>query len=216
MKYLFLATLLAFVLGSPAVEPPDENHLREAGTGVLCQRSTFVHGYRHGYEDGYHVGNIDVNMGRRPRTKSSDFHGISSHSSSRPKSSKSFDLGFHEGLRAGYSDGFVGRKFRAVENLRAISNQLSPDPTPADPTNDYFDQGVSAGYSHGFDQAQQGSPLEEQLDLGFAGCGKFHPSRPADLAAQGSFCDGYKRGYLLGHDDGFMLTPEGRAFNARR
>lgn len=217
MKYLFLSTFVVFVLSSPAAQPPaDENHLHEAGTGIICQRSAFVHGYRHGYEDGYHLGNIDINMGRHPRSKSADFHGIPSHYSSKFGSSKSFEAGFQEGLRVGYSDGFVGRKFRAVENLRVISNELSPDPTPADPTNNYFDQGVSAGYNHGFNQAQQGSFLEEQLEFGFAGCGKFHPSRQTDLAAQGSFCDGYRRGYLLGHDDGFMRRPEDSALNARR
>jgi hypothetical protein len=202
MKYLILPILaLLLVSNSAGQSSEQENHLREAGTTALFTRSPFAHGYRHGYEEGYHLGNMDVNMGRHSRTKQSDFHGISLRYSSAFGPKKSFETGFHDGLWAGYSDGFLGRKFRAVATLRSIANALDQNPAPADPSNVYFDQGVSAGYDHGRNQVRKDLYPTEELGIELSSCGLLQPSRQYYGAAQGSFCDGYRRGYLLGQAD---------------
>lgn len=207
MKHLFLPLILLLTIASSTAQTRENDvHLREAGTKAIFQRSTFAHGYRHGYEEGYHQGNIDANMGRHPRSKAQDFRRIPSRYVPEFGPRKSFEAGFHEGLKPGYGDGFAGRKFRAVEALRAMSLALDFQPAAGDPANINFDQGISTGYS-------QGLTLEEG---GFIDCPRFHPARPADLAAQGSFCDGYHRGYILGHDDGMALSPDTKALSARR
>ena len=202
--YLLLQMVLLLLANNPAT-PADagEIHLREAGTSAIFLRSAFAHGYRHGYEDGYHLGNIDINMGRHPRTRLSKFHDLSLRYAPEFGSKKSFEAGFREGLKIGYKDGFLGRKFRAVENLRLISLALDQNPSPSDPANAYFDQGLSTGYNHGLE-----SGSKEPLDDGFVDCTKFHPARQQDAAAEGSFCDGYRRGYMLGQADEMVLRPD--------
>jgi hypothetical protein len=147
-------------------------------------------------------------MGRHQRTKLSQFHGVSSRYSSEFGPRKSFDAGFQQGLRAGCSDGFVGRKFRALEDLRSISGALDVTPACADPANFYFDQGVSTGYSQGFSRARRDASVVEQFDIPSADCAGFHPVRQQDAAAQPSFCDGYRRGYVLGRADAVVLSPD--------
>lgn len=202
--YIILQTLLLLLAGSPAAPLlATEAHLREAGTSAIFLRSPFAHGYRHGYEEGYHLGNIDINMGRHPRTKLSQFHDLSLGYAPEFGSKKSFTAGFHEGLKAGYNDGFVGRKFRAIENLRMISLSLDRNPSPSDPGNAFFDRGVSTGYNLGLE-----SHLPEQLDPGSSACTGFQPAR-SEEAAEGSFCDGYRRGYTLGQADEIVLHADG-------
>jgi hypothetical protein len=215
--YILLVMLLLFLANNSAGQTATpETHLREAGTGAIFLRSAFAHGYRHGYEEGYHLGNIDINMGRHPRTKPSQFRDLSSRYSPDFGPRKSFEAGFQEGLKAGYSDGFVGRRFRAVENLRLIATSLDQEPPAADPVNAYFDQGVSTGYTHGLNHAQKDPATAQQLDPGFAGCTQVQLSSKQDIAAQGSFCDGYRRGYMLGHADGIILNPDASALAARK
>lgn len=194
----------------------NDSHLREAGSGAIFMRSAFAHGYRHGYEEGYHLGNIDVNMSRQPRTKASQFHGVASRYSPDCGPRKSFEAGFQEGLRVGYTDGFVGRPFRAIENLRFIAMALDQSPASTDPSNVYFDQGFSTGYDAGLDHARKVGAEGANLNVRLIGCTPFHPSKHQDIAAEGSFCDGYHRGYVLGHSDGMVLTPETTALSARK
>src|ERR1700746_3686945 len=158
--YVFLP-LLFLILSHPAwsqsatgaAEAAAEIHYSEAGTAAILMRSAFAHGYRHGYEEGYHQGNIDINMGRQPHTKFSQLHDLSAHYSPEFGSRKSFDAGFQQGVRAGYMDGFAGRMFRGLENLRLSAMELDQKAAQADPRNLYFDQGFSAGYDHGLDSS---------------------------------------------------------------
>jgi hypothetical protein len=191
-----------------AQTPASDFHFRENGSSALFLRSAFAHGYRHGYEDGYHIGNMDVNMGRHARIKFSDLHGPGSRYSTEFGPRKSFDAGYEEGLKAGYGDGFTGRNFRAVENLRFIALALDDKPQDTDPNNSYFDQGLADGYNKGLDLAQRADASAPQLDLRFIGCDQFHPVKQQDVVAQKSFCDGYRRGYVLGHADGIVLRPD--------
>src|SRR5215472_17769312 len=116
MLVLFPLLFLVLANSSAAQTAGRESHLSEAGSSAIFMRSAFAHGYRHGYEDGYHLGNIDINMGRPPRTKLSQFRDLTPRYAPEFGSRKSFEEGFREGLRAGYDDGFMGRMFRAVQN----------------------------------------------------------------------------------------------------
>src|SRR5215471_17111514 len=202
-----LVPLLFLLLANVSVAqaPACESHFSEPGSNAIFMRSAFAHGYRHGYEDGYHLGNIDINMGRQARTKLSQFHDVTSHYVPEFGARKSFEAGFREGLRAGYDDGFVGRMFRAVGNLRLTASALDQHPASTDPSNLYFDQGFSTGYDQGLHYAGKALPASEKLDMRFISCVQFHPANEQDVAAQGSFCDGYRRGFVLGHADGVVL-----------
>jgi hypothetical protein len=213
-----LPIFLLLLATNPAAQTDaaGEAHLREAGCNVIFLRSAFAHGYRHGYEEGYHLGNIDISLGRHPRTRPSQFRKLSSGYATGFGPKKLFEAGFQDGLKVGYTDGYLGQKFRAVESLRLISVALDQDPIPADPANLYFDQGVSTGYTQGLDRARRERSAAGKGDIASVDCVAVHPAGQQDLAAQGSFCDGYRRGYLLGHADGVVLSPEAGDLAARK
>ena len=121
-----------------------------------------------------------------------------------------------DGLKPGYTDGFSGRIYRAASLLRFASDGLSAEAAITDPKNLYFDQGVSAGYGDGLDRGQKDGSAKDNVELAMVGCSNFQPVRTQDLPAQGSFCEGYRRGYLLGHSDGFALRPEHVALQASK
>jgi hypothetical protein len=185
-----------------AGDPGQESHLREAGSAEVLARSAFAHGYRHGYEEGYHLGNIDVNMGRLARKKRDQFHGLSRGYSSQFGPKKSFEAGFEAGLPAGYSDGFTGRSFRGVEVMRSLARELELGPD-SDPSTPYFDQGMASGYSQGFEKGAAAPALALPIDASIVTCPQSAPLK--DAAAQNSYCEGYRRGYVLGHTDALVL-----------
>jgi hypothetical protein len=209
-----LPSILLFLTAATAM-PADaqESHLREAGSGTVLARSAFAHGYRHGYEEGYHLGNIDVNMGRLARKKRDQFHGLSQGYSSQFGPKKSFESGFEAGLQAGYSDGFTGRSFRAVEATRALARALEPA-SPADPSGVYFDQGLASGYIDGYQRGATAPALAPPLDAAAVACSQFHPLKPQDAAAESSYCEGYRRGYVLGHTDALVRGVDRPALEA--
>jgi flagellar biosynthesis/type III secretory pathway protein FliH len=213
-----LFPILFFIAAITASAQTDSRdaHFRENGSSTIFTRSAFAHGYRHGYEEGYHLGNVDINMGRQPRTKANQFHGIARTYLPEFGPKKSFESGFQDGLRAGYADGYAGHTFRAVESFRQVSESLSQTPSPADSRNVYFDQGFSSGYGQGLEQGKKDTGPAQQADLRFVGCGDFHPSRQQDLPAQESYCEGFRRGYVLGHADAVVLRPEHGALAAKK
>jgi flagellar biosynthesis/type III secretory pathway protein FliH len=187
-----------------------ETHLNEAGSRAILSRSAFVHGYRHGYEEGYHTGNIDINMGRRPRTQKMQFHGVKLKLGYSPSfgPKQSFEEGFGAGLKAGYSDGYAGRTFRAVDSLRAVAAAMAESAAAEDPGNAYFDQGVALGYRDGFQQGDSGMPATVSMDFHLVACTQLDPDKEKDPPAQGSYCEGYRRGFVLGRADGFMSRTQ--------
>ncbi len=201
-RFSALCVLLpAFWLALPG--RAQEIHLNEAGSGPVLSRSAFAHGYRHGYEEGYHQGNVDINMGREPRSqRKAQFRGVKLKPDYAPSfgSKRSFDEGFDAGLKAGYVDGYYGRAFRAVELLRLVAVEVDRAPPPEDPGSIYFDQGLAGGYHDGW---QQGSSTTgaEKLDFHGVPCSPPHSEKRQDLAAHGSYCEGYRRGYVLGLND---------------
>lgn len=192
-----------------------DSHFHEAASSVIFARSTFAHGYRHGYEAGYHLGNMDINMGRQMRTKPAQFHDVQRGYDADFGPKKSFEAGFQNGLKAGYLDGYAGHTFRAIDSLRMIAASLSALPVAADPRNLYFDEGFSSGYNEGLTRGQREGSLEQQIDLRFVGC-QFHPAKEQDLPAQDSYCEGYRRGYSLGHSDGIVIRPDHGSLEASR
>jgi hypothetical protein len=173
-----------------------EVHLTEAGSAPVLARSAFAHGYRHGYEAGYHAGNIDANMGRQPKLKKT--HVDNTAYSPDFGSRRSFDDGFHAGLQAGYHDGYDGNEFRVVDSVRSLAEQLEPASARPDPSGD-FDRGLGSGYNEGFAHGQSFPSSPATLDFGNVGCSS--PDR-------GAFCDGYRRGFVLGRVDALTLRRE--------
>lgn len=206
--YLVLPLLFLLLAGNPgnksAMLPESpERHMKEAGSSPLFARSAFAHGYRHGYEEGYELGNIDINMGRSFRTRSSQFHGLLNGYSSQFGKRKSFDSGFAEGVRAGYSDGYAGKVFRAVDTLRMVAASLLNTAGASDPGNLYFDQGFASGYTQGLHPAQSVSTSSME------NCNQYSPlTGKDDPLARQSFCEGYERGQILGHADALAVGAD--------
>jgi len=199
----------ALFLGCAAAQAQaPEPHLQESGSAAVLALSTFAHGYRHGYEEGYHAGNSDANMGRQLRTKFSDLRGVKTGYSSQLGPRSVFEKGFHAGLKAGYNDGYPGHSFRAVESLRAINDSLEQFPLTADPRHVRFDDGFLAGYDKGLERGGSDQSSTALMDFHTVTCAELQRVSQADAGAEGSYCDGYRRGFVLGHADGFVLRTE--------
>jgi hypothetical protein len=216
MYVLLFVLLFVFTTSLAAQSGNRESHFSEAGSGAVFVRSAFAHGYRHGYEEGYRAGNIDINMGRPIKNKLNQIHDVRSGYAADFGPRKSFDAGFDEGLKAGYNDGYAGVAFRAVENLRFVASALAKTPISSDPKNQYFDLGFSSGYRHGVDRVQADGASIQKLDFRSINCNGSQPGRQQDSSVQESFCDGYRRGYALGHADGVVLDPERGSLAARK
>lgn len=208
MRKFLIPAILALGIAVGASAAVQENHCQEVGAGALFTRSAFAHGYRHGYEAGYHEGNIDINMARRARTTFKQFKGLPMGYEQTFGPKKSFELGFALGLKAGYSDGYAGKTFRAVEALRTVAAGLTEQEVRKDPANVFFDRGVTLGYQDGFAQGQKADRNSAMLgvDIKSVQC-SFHPSRKNEANIESSYCDGYRRGFVLGHGDGLTLGP---------
>ena len=214
MVRLMIALVVAAGLtGSAQAQDP---HLSETGTAVVLSHSVFAHGYRHGYEEGYHVGNADASLGTAARAKMKDIHGLKLGYAPQFGARYAFERGFQAGLRAGYSDGYSGRLFRAVDSLRSLAASLQETGSRSDPKFIYFDDGFFSGYNEGFDRGGSDQSSTAQVDFHFIGCANFHPARQRDPHIEESFCNGYRRGFALGHADGFLLRPESGRLEASK
>ena len=207
--------LILFLAAGVAVSARSQDlHLSESGSAAVLSHSAFAHGYRHGYEEGYHVGNTDVSLGSSPRRKSHDFHELKLGYSSQFGPRKVFERGFMAGLKAGYSDGYSGRIFRAVDTLRSVSASLDDAHSAADPEFAHFDDGFVSGYNEGFDRGASGQSSTAQVDFHVVGC--VNSQKEHSLPDQESYCEGFRRGFALGHADGFLLRPEGGQLEASK
>ncbi len=205
---LFLAAGIAITARS------QDLHLSESGSAVVLSHSAFAHGYRHGYEEGYHLGNADVSVGSSPRRKAHDFRGLKTGYSAQFGPRKVFERGFMAGLKAGYSDGYSGRMFRAVDTLRSVSASLEDTHSPADLRFAHFDEGFVSGYEEGFDRGGSDQSSTSQVDFHIVGCANYQKQH--DLSGEDSYCEGYRRGFALGHADGFLLRSEGARLEASK
>lgn len=206
---LTVALLFSMAATLAVAQQAGDSHLMEDGAGVLFSRSTFAHGYRHGYEAGYHLGNIDANMARPQKTRVRATRGLSSGYRPSFGSKPSFESGFRSGLPAGYSDGYAGRNFRAVIELRSLANSLNPH-ADADPANNYFDKGVRAGYDQGIRNASPAHSAS-RFDFSLVSC-----PETSLAGSHPDYCEGYRRGFVLGQTDGVVLGPEHGLLEASR
>src|SRR6476646_10506260 len=197
MARLLLTLLIA--AGVAVTARSQDLHLSESGSAVLLSHSALAHGYRHGYEEGYHVGNADASLGTAARAKMKDIHGLKLGYAPQFGPRHAFEHGFQAGLKAGYSDGYSGRLFRAVDSLRSVAASLQETDSRADPKFIYFDDGFFSGYNEGFDRGGSDQSSAAQVDFHFVGCTSFHPARQRNPRAEESYCDGYRRGFALGH-----------------
>lgn len=211
-----LVLALCVAAGLAASAQAQDLHLSEAGSSVVLSHSTFAHGYRHGYEEGYHVGNADASLGTAPRAKMKDIHGLKVGYAPQFGPRHAFEHGFQAGFKAGYSDGYSGRLFRAVDSLRSVAASLQDTGSRADPKFVYFDDGFFSGYNEGFDRGGSDQSSTPEVDFHFVGCANFHPVKQSALGAEESYCDGYRRGFALGHADGFLLRPESGRLEASK
>jgi flagellar biosynthesis/type III secretory pathway protein FliH len=209
LQTLFLATGLAISAQA------QDLHLSESGSAVMLSHSAFAHGYRHGYEEGYHVGNADISLGSSQRVKIKDFRGLRLGYSPQFGPRNVFEKGFQAGLKAGYGDGYSGRLFRAVDTLRAVSSSLTETGSSANPRYTYFDEGFFFGYNEGFDRGGSDQSSSAQVDFHFVGCTNSRRAKQSGLPEE-SYCEGYRRGFALGHADGFFLRPEGGRLEASK
>jgi len=186
-----------------------ETHQNEPVTGVLFTRSTFAHGYRHGYEAGYHQGNIDINMARPGRTKFSELRGVPLGYEPDFGPRNSFLYGFQYGLMAGYSDGYAGREFRAITTLRQVAAELDSTSPQFKVRSPLFDKGLIFGYEDGF--GQKPAKMQEKIPERPAGphaCEKTQAGQEASSGEAPDYCEGYRRGLILGHKDAFAARGE--------
>src|SRR5450432_141510 len=191
-----------FLLCAAPLATSQENHRNEPVTGVLFTRSTFAHGYRHGYEEGYHQGNIDINMARPARTKSSELRGVPLGYQPDFGPRNSFLYGFQFGLMAGYSDGFGGKGFRAVSSLREVAAELDTTMPALKTRSANFDRGLLFGYEDGYGKKQVTPGDKALLRLsGPLGCAAAADPKNQNAAESADLCDGYRRGLILGGTD---------------
>lgn len=212
MARLLLTLFLA--AGVAVTARSQDLHLSESGSAVVLSHSAFAHGYRHGYEEGYHIGNADISLGSLQRRKIKDFRGLKLDYSPQFGPRKVFERGFVAGLKVGYCDGYSGRLFRAVDTLRSVSASLEDTHSAADPRFIRFDEGFFSGYNEGFDRGGSDQSSTAQVDFHFVGCANFQKQH--DLSGEESYCEGYRRGFALGHADGFLLRPEGGRLEANK
>ena len=212
----FLLSIAALAVFAGVQAQTQDMHLQESGSAVVLSHSTFAHGYRHGYEEGYHAGNTDINMGRAPRTRLAELRDLKTGYIAQLGPKDVFEAGFHAGLKAGYTDGYLGRNFRAVDTLRALAAALDDSFPESDPKHVHFDDGFAAGYDSGFQRGGAANASAAPVDFRAVDCNEFHPAHQPDVAAEGSYCEGYRRGFALGHADGFALRPEGGRLEASR
>jgi hypothetical protein len=181
-------------------QSPDR-HLNSSDSKILYERSTYAHGYMHGYEDGFHNADIDIHMGRgeRPISQIKEFKECSGGYRPQFGDRQYFRLGFKQGFREGYTDAMQGRAFRAVAEVRKITDGLNAVPAAALSQRE-FDQAFSAGYDNGRDVAFQRPEVTadsvDATDL----CGSKIPR--SEMARKGNYCDAFTRGFSLGLSDG--------------
>ena len=209
-----LLLILFLAAGVAATARSQDLHLSEPGSAIVLSHSAFAHGYRHGYDEGYHIGNIDISLGSSQRRTLKGFRGAKLGYAPQFGPRNVFERGFVAGLKAGYGDGYSGRPFRAVDTLRSVSASLEDTQSASGFT--HFDEGFLSGYNEGFERGGSDQSSTAQVDFHFVGCAGGQSEKQNDLPGAPSYCEGYRRGFALGHADGFLLGPEGGRLEASK
>src|SRR5262245_42996272 len=150
-KSLVLFVSLAAV---PLAATQSDDHLVLDQAKSLYAQSTFAHGYRHGYEEGFHIGDQDLQMGRRLRVceKISEYKQGHTHFKTIFGDRSAFEKGYKRGFSHGYEDAFSGREFQAVKNGRIAALGLSQAGLSNRELH-AFDSGFIRGYDLGLKNA---------------------------------------------------------------
>ena len=196
----WLVVLLAFAVsalaGDVSAPPVADPHLTLDSVRALFQRSVFAHGYEHGYEQGFHSADEDYQAGafnRDLRTLDEFRHPVGYRHDFGDKGD--FQRGYERGFVAGYTDGIHGREFRGIEEAKRVAAGLGATAGDAG-----FDRGFAVGYTEAFGQGPAA-----MAEAGSAEC-----PAVSTAAQQADYCDGFRRGFLLGAADG-ELNPQSQA-----
>jgi hypothetical protein len=186
----FLAVLTAI---STAFAQTDDHLVLDQAKSLYAQ-SSFAHGYRHGYEEGFHIGDQDLQMGRRLRIcdKISEYKQGRTHFRQAFGDKPTFEKGYRQGFSRGYEDAFSGREFQAVKGGRVAALGLTTTVWNSTQLHT-FDNGFTTGY----ELAWKNSMRNGAGDLEYLAQ---HCERTADpkLKERETFCQGYARGLLFG------------------
>ena len=186
----FLAVLTAI---STAFGQTDDHLVLDQAKSLYGQ-SPFAHGYRHGYEEGFHIGDQDLQMGRRVRIcdKISEYKQGRTHFRQTFGDKPTFEKGYRQGFSRGYEDAFSGREFQAVKGGRVAALGLTSAAFNSTQLH-AFDSGFTTGY----ELAWKNSMRNGAADLEYLAQ---HCERTSDpkLKERESFCQGYARGLLFG------------------
>lgn len=186
--------LLCALAVAPVVFAQTDRHVTEDPAKFLYYQSAFAHGYRHGYDQGFHIGDQDLQMGRkaRPCDKMSEYKKVNDyHHSYGDKSA--FQKGFRQGFSHGYEDAYSGRDFQVVNEARAASVGINGTVANDEHQRRVFDEGFTAGY-----QVASSVPQRDFF---------FDPSNVMQLCEQNSspnrdqrdvYCRGYTGGFVFG------------------
>jgi flagellar biosynthesis/type III secretory pathway protein FliH len=178
----------------PLAFAQSDDHLVLDQAKSLYAQSTFAHGYRHGYEEGFHIGDQDLQMGRRLRIcdKISEYKQGRTHFKATFGDRSAFEKGYKQGFSHGYEDALSGREFQAVKSGRIAALGLSQAVLNNRELH-AFDSGFTSGYDLGLKNAvrNMASNLEYLTQ---------HCEKTADpkLSERETFCEGYARGVLFG------------------
>ena len=195
---VLLVSVFAFIAGSLAAQSNNQQsdyHLTDDSAHVLYQHSSWAHGYVHGYQVGFHEGTIDYHMShtRRDPAKIKTAHRAKDFCRYDTGNHKIFERGFKEGMKAGYSDAFAGRDYRASNEMEklAVSAPVSAD-SHLDPV---IGEGYAAGQRIGLDDGRRAAAYLPQKG-------------PCPLNYAPPQCSGYRLGFQLGYSDGYHNQRE--------
>src|SRR5437762_7053048 len=170
-----------------------DDHLMLDQAKSLYAQSAFAHGFRHGYEEGFHIGDQDLQMGRRTRAleKISEYkHGRDHYRQSFGNKSV-FEKGYRQGFSKGYEDSYSGREFQAVKGGRIAALGLSRDTLDTN-QRQVFDTGFTGGYEVAVKNIVR-APADREYVTQY--CEK---TAETNLQQREIFCQGYARGFLFG------------------
>lgn len=171
-----------------------DDHLVIDHAKALYAQSVFAHGYRHGYEEGFHIGDQDLQMGRRMRNceKISEYkHGRDYFKPAFGEKS-GFEKGYRQGFSRGYEDAFAGREFQVVNSGRVAALGIS-NASLSNIQLRAFDSGFSSGFDAALKNAVHNPPADPEYVT--QSCEKSTDSRLRDRQI---FCQGYARGIVFG------------------
>jgi hypothetical protein len=191
IRALVFLTVLAAT--SVAFAQSDDHVVLDQAKSLYAQ-SAFAHGYRHGYEEGFHIGDQDLQMGRRLRTcdKISQYKQGHTHFRQAFGDKLAFEKGYKQGFSRGYGDAFSGREFQAVKGGRVAALGLTSEALNGSQLH-AFDNGFSSGY----ELAWKNSIRNVIADLEYL---TQHCEKSTDpkFKERETFCQGYARGLLFG------------------